>query len=41
MPVEGVDDTVDFWSILRGVDGTGGLGVSEPHQKLDGILRYA
>ena len=26
MPVERVDDMVDFWSILRGVDGTGGPG---------------
>ena len=37
MLVEGVDDTVDFWSILGG-DRSGSLGVSELNQKLDGIL---
>ena len=38
MPVEGVDDTVDFSSILRGVDGSGSLGVSETHQKWEHIV---
>ena len=37
-PVEGVDDTVDFRSNLRGFDGTGGPGPSEPHQNLGGVI---
>ena len=38
MPVEGVDATVDFWSILGGFDGTGGFGASEPCQNLGGVI---
>ena len=40
-PVKGVDDMVDFWSTVGGFDGTGGFGVSKPHQNIGGALIYA